>query len=118
VKVWDLRKQENAYTIPAHSGLVSSVSFEPRRGCWFSSSSFDGTVKLWSTLDFSLLARLEGHEGKVMDCSLGSSAGRTGKSGKRFNSGKFSSSSYSYETSDFGGFIASAGFDRTLKIWK
>jgi len=118
VKVWDLRKQENAYTIPAHSGLVSSVSFEPRRGCWFSSSSFDGTVKLWSTLDFSLLARLEGHEGKVMDCSLGSSAGRTGKSGKRFSSGKFSSSSYSYGTSDFGGFIASAGFDRTLKIWK
>ena len=96
VKVWDLRKQENAYTIPAHSRLVSSVSFEPKRGCWFSSSSFDGTIKLWSAIDFSLLACLEGHEGKVMDCSLG----RAG------------------ERRDFPGLIASAGYDRTLKIWK
>ena len=96
VKVWDLRKQENAYTIPAHSRLVSSVSFEPKRGCWFISSSFDGTIKLWSAIDFSLLACLEGHEGKVMDCSLG----RAG------------------ERRDFPGLIASAGYDRTLKIWK
>ena len=124
VKVWDLRKQENAYTIPAHSGLVSSVSFEPRRGCWFSSSSFDGTVKLWSALDFSLLARLEGHEGKVMDCSLGRTAaaggggGGRGGGGRRSRSSGSSSSDNDGERSNTGGFIASAGYDRTLKIWK
>jgi len=121
VKVWDLRKQVNAYTIPAHSGLVSSVSFEPRRGCWFSSSSFDGTVKLWSALDFSLLSRLEGHEGKVMDCSLGRVASGGGGGGENRKSSSNSSSSSSDdggERSGFGGFIASAGYDRTLKIWK
>jgi WD40 repeat protein len=122
VKVWDLRKQVNAYTIPAHSGLVSSVSFEPRRGCWFSSSSFDGTVKLWSALDFSLLSRLEGHEGKVMDCSLGrvASGGGVGGGENRKTSSNSSSSSSDDggERSGFGGFIASAGYDRTLKIWK
>ena len=125
VKVWDLRKQENAYTIPAHSGLVSSVSFEPRRGCWFSSSSFDGTVKLWSALDFSLLARLEGHEGKVMDCSLGRTAavaagggGGGGRRRRRSRSSGSSSSDNDGERSNIGGFIASAGYDRTLKIWK
>ena len=111
VKVWDLRKQKNAYTIPAHSGLVTSVSFEPNRGCWFSTSSFDGTIKLWSALDFSLLSRLDGHEGKVMDCSLG------GNNGNNF-SGLRSTSESSKSRKFPSTLVVSAGYDRTLKIWK
>ena len=73
-------------------------------------------------LDFSLLARLEGHEGKVMDCSLGRTAAAGGGGGRggrrRSRSSGSSNSDNDGERSTIGGFIASAGYDRTLKIWK
>ena len=66
---------------------------------------------LSSALDFSLLSRLDGHEGKVMDCSLG------GNNGNNF-SGLRSTSESSKSRKFPSTLVVSAGYDRTLKIWK
>jgi len=70
VKVWDLRKKKNFYTIPAHSNLISTARFAPVTGEYLLTSSFDGMTKLWSCRDWSLLKQLAGHEGKVMSADI------------------------------------------------
>ena len=45
-KVWDLRKRNIEYTIPAHTKLVSGVKFEQSSGDYLVSSSYDGTAKV------------------------------------------------------------------------
>eukprot|EP00898_Chlorokybus_atmophyticus_P003963 jgi/Chlat1/4568/Chrsp29S00341 len=67
VKIWDLRKRQCMYTIPAHAHLVK---FEPRDGHFLVSSSYDNTAKVWSSLDFKLVKILVGHENKVMDVDV------------------------------------------------
>ncbi|KAF9972598.1 U4/U6 small nuclear ribonucleoprotein Prp4 [Actinomortierella ambigua] len=58
-------------------------------GLYLASSSFDGTVKVWSSDDWKLQKGLVGHTGKVMDVDIA-------------NDGRF---------------LASAGYDRTFKLW-
>ena len=88
-RLWDLRKKKCAYTLPAHSSLISHVRFEPTAGHFLLSSSYDNKVKLWSMRDYSLLKTMEGHEGRVM-CG---------------------------DISDDGRYFATAAMDRTWKLW-
>jgi U4/U6 small nuclear ribonucleoprotein PRP4 len=40
-RIWDLRKKEMLYSIPAHKRLVSHVKFEPQEGYYLATSSYD-----------------------------------------------------------------------------
>lgn len=77
------------YTIPAHAGLISSVKFAPTSGEFLLSSSYDGSVRAWSARDWSLLATIAGHEGRVSCVDVGV---------------------------DEASFVT-CGFDRTFKVW-
>lgn len=121
LKIWDLRRRRPLASIPAHSNLVTSVRFANEFEQWSSSSSdddderridptmmddngggdeflatssFDGTIKLWSTRDWKLLSTLRGHEGKVMGVDILRGGDKAGKPA-----------------------IVSCGYDKTLKLW-
>jgi WD40 repeat protein len=66
VKVWDLRKRNIEYTIPAHTNLVSNVKFEPNSGEYLISSSYDNTARIWAAKTWLPLATLSGHDNKVL----------------------------------------------------
>ncbi|KAL7752758.1 hypothetical protein RI367_001760 [Sorochytrium milnesiophthora] len=109
IKIWDLRAMKSIYTIAAHASLVSQVKYYTASllpdysnvagkfergngntsGMYLVSGGFDGHVKIWSEGDYKLLKTLEGHEGKVM----------------------------SVDISPDSKWIASAGYDRTFKLW-
>lgn len=114
VQIWDLRKMPDhaLFSIPAHHKLVSSVRFlqetdskkitkpvcdeedeNPRlldvSGTVLVTSSFDGTVKLWSADNWVCQKTLRGHNDKVMSCDI----------------------------SNDGSLVISTGWDRTLKTW-
>lgn len=40
-RIWDLRKRQMIYSIPAHKGLISHVKFEPQEGYYLATSSYD-----------------------------------------------------------------------------
>ena len=58
-KVWDLRKRNIEYTIPAHTNLVSNVKFERSSGEYLISSSYDNTARLWAAKTWLPLATLQ-----------------------------------------------------------
>lgn len=89
VRIWDLRQQKCSYTVPAHSGLVADVRFSPASGELLLTASYDASLKLWRSRDWTQLAKLEGHDGKVM-------AGDFARDERH---------------------IVSCGFDRTFKVW-
>ena len=41
VKIWDLRRKTNIYTVPAHTKLVSDVKFEEGDGRVMITTSYD-----------------------------------------------------------------------------
>mmetsp|Transcript_12949 Transcript_12949/g.13063 ORF Transcript_12949/g.13063 Transcript_12949/m.13063 type:complete len:107 (+) Transcript_12949:696-1016(+) len=86
VKIWDIRKRGLVFTIPAHSKLVSSTIATER---FIGSCSYDGTTKLWSPKDFSLLKTFS-NENKVTDINL----------------------------SPKGDILVTTSFDKTFKLWK
>ena len=90
VRVWDLRRKRCVYTIPAHSNVVSQVKFHGKESDFLATASFDHTVKLWSSKDWTLIHTLIGHEGQVSGVDI-SNDGLT---------------------------IASAGYDKTWKLWR
>lgn len=69
VKSWDLRKSaECAYTNAAHSALVSCVRYEKTssNGAFFTSSSYDGSVVVYSARDFAPHKKIgDGAAGKL-----------------------------------------------------
>lgn len=118
IKIWDMRKITSAnddaelYSIPAHTKLVSDVRFyqgtqesqhfpevadeddqNPSRldacGSFLVSSSYDGTVKLWSADNWVCCKLLQGHNDKVMSCDVNQDAL----------------------------FVVSCGWDRNLRMW-
>lgn len=106
VKIWDLRmfaSMGNAmketkciHTIPAHLKLISRVQYEPSHGRFLTTASYDGTIKIWDSLDYKLLNTLKGHENKIM---------YTDMTPPHLNDSVVTSS------------IISCGYDRTLKLW-
>ncbi|KAJ8102521.1 WD40-repeat-containing domain protein [Lipomyces tetrasporus] len=105
VKIWDVRKVRVAATIPAHKSLVSDVRFfngdgeipgvtqedgaPPLRGSYLASSSYDGCVNIWKSDSWTLIKSLKGHSEKAM----------------------------SVDISNDWRFIASSGWDRSVKLW-
>lgn len=89
-RIWDLRKKDCIYSIPAHMSLVSQVRWEQQDGAFIVTTSYDHEAKIWSTQDYSLVKALTGHEGKIM-CSDISTCDALR--------------------------VATVGFDRTLKFW-
>lgn len=115
VQIWDLRQTQRTalFSIPSHTKLVSGVKFlqntasdaltrpvldendENERlldvsGTLVVTSSFDGTVKVWSADNWVCLKTLRGHADKVMSCDI-SADGTT---------------------------VISTGWDRSLKTWR
>jgi len=103
LRVWDLRKRSAYANIPAHSNLITQIKYltsgsdggdnKGLNGEALVSSSFDGTIRIWSTRDWKMLTSLEGHEGKI--------AGVDFIQKQRMN--QFS--------------LVTCGFDKTLKLW-
>ncbi|KAJ5068676.1 u4/u6 small nuclear ribonucleoprotein prp4 [Anaeramoeba ignava] len=70
VKIWDIRKKKNIYTLPAHSKLISNVLYEKKNADFLITSSYDNSVKFWSTNDWSLQKTLRGHDAYVLDFDI------------------------------------------------
>jgi U4/U6 small nuclear ribonucleoprotein PRP4 len=96
-RVWDLRAKRCAYTIAAHTSLVSVVRWgaPAARGGFLLTAGYDGLAKAWGGRDYRLLRALAGHEGKVMAAALGGPGGGRG-----------------------GTVVATASYDRTIKLWR
>jgi U4/U6 small nuclear ribonucleoprotein PRP4 len=97
-RIWDLRKREILYSIPAHKSLISHVKFEPQEGYYLATSSYDTKAavsficpsskfvtlslhqsiglsfipyfQLWSAQDYKLIKSLVGHESKVASLDI------------------------------------------------
>jgi len=93
VRIWDMRKRRCTHNLLSHNKLISEVSFEKGDGRLMLTSSYDGTVKVWSTTDWKVTKVLIGHEGRVMGAD--------------------------HIPSSIGGhhYVGSVAFDRTLKFW-
>ena len=111
IKCWDIRKVQAAGGVGAHRSVVSDIrwykglddpaqGFEPevdekgerkpkKSGTFFVSSGFDKNVNIFSADDWSLVQSLSGHTGNV----------------------------HSVDISKNGKWIASGGYDRTVKLW-
>lgn len=142
VKIWDLRQQRQTFSIPAHTNLVSDIQFfrgsknnskntkssssvvdlyddetldkvekvkgddETQAqldvlsdgGAFLVTSSYDRTVKIWNADTWTLVKTLQGHTDKVMSVDVVGGA-------------------TSAEGQDNEIYIASSGWDRTVKLW-
>jgi len=65
VRIWDLRKRETSYVIPAHGHLITTVTYQPIYGNYIVTSSYDKTCRIWSTKNWAPLKTFASHEGKV-----------------------------------------------------
>lgn len=88
IKIWDIRASKSLYSIPGHTSSVTSVRFwkagqdfgEPVQdgittrdvldSSFLVSSSYDGTVKLWTDGDFKPVRSLTSADGKIMSCDV------------------------------------------------
>ncbi|KAK9451415.1 WD40-repeat-containing domain protein [Limtongia smithiae] len=107
VKIWDIRKVRAAATIPAHKSLVSEVRFftgqgediqgdikqEPGAlsltGSYLATSGYDGCVNIWKADSWTMIKSLKGHSEKAMSMDIANN----------------------------NLFIASGGWDRSVKLW-
>jgi U4/U6 small nuclear ribonucleoprotein PRP4 len=111
IKCWDVRMVRNTGGVGAHRSTVSDLRWfkgidnpadgimpekdgrdeiKPRKsGAFFVSSGYDKNVNIFSADDWALVKTLSGHSGNVM----------------------------SVDVSDDARWIASCGYDRTVKLW-
>ncbi|ODQ65506.1 WD40 repeat-like protein [Nadsonia fulvescens var. elongata DSM 6958] len=99
VKVWDLRMVREKFSIPAHNKIASDVRFfrasnistkgQSSDGSYFCTSSYDGTVKVWNSDTWTHIKTLQGGLDRVM----------------------------SVDVSPHNNAVASAGWDRNVKLW-
>ena len=77
IKIWDVDIQSLALEllaeIPAHSGAVTSLTFD-QRGSLLASGGADTSVRLWSMPDGGSLAVLNGHEAPITEIDFSTSA--------------------------------------------
>lgn len=70
VKIWNLRQRKLEYTIPAHVNSVTTVMFEKENGHYLVTSSFDKTIKFWSTQTWAPVKELDAFDDKVTKFDL------------------------------------------------
>ena len=75
--------------LSGHTAVVRTVSYSAD-GSLLASGSSDGTIRLWSTIDYKCLEIIPAHTSDVMSISFGRD----------------------------GAVLASASLDRTIKIWR
>ncbi|MFM8178777.1 MAG: WD40 repeat domain-containing protein [Candidatus Kapaibacterium sp.] len=90
IKIWSLPDGKELRTLSGHLGTVNNLSFSGNDKA-LASASTDQTVRIWDVESGRQLAVLRGHTAEV--------------------------SSVYYSQADTGAFIASSGFDRTVKLW-
>lgn len=90
IRLWDLRRKNCFYIIPAHTKLISDLVFQPNNSYFLASASYDNTCKIWSVKDWSLVKNMEAHEAKVTSISI----------------------------SNDGDYIATTSHDRKWMLWK
>lgn len=88
-KIWDLRRRQPVYTIPAHVNLISDVKYQGDGGSFLATCSYDCTTKIWSNKTWQPLKTLQGHDGKVVSLDISSNSQ----------------------------YIVTTSFDRTFKLW-
>lgn len=46
IKIWDLRRRQAVYTIPAHTNIISDVKYQKNGGQFLVSAGYDNTAKV------------------------------------------------------------------------
>lgn len=69
-RIWDLRKKEMLYSIPAHKSLISHVKFEPQEGYYLVTSSYDTKAAVSFTYPLSKFVTFSLHQPIGLICSL------------------------------------------------
>jgi U4/U6 small nuclear ribonucleoprotein PRP4 len=107
-------------SIPAHSGIVTGLRFDPASGGEFlCTSGFDGAARVWSARSWRLVRSLRGHHGKVSGAdavALAPNAAADG--GGDRGDGDGGADRDRPRTPWARPAVVTAGFDRTVKLWK
>jgi len=70
VRFWDIRRKNCFNILPAHTKLISDVKFQPGKGRFVATASYDKTCKIWSSKDWTLSRTLIAHDSKVTSISI------------------------------------------------
>jgi WD40 repeat protein len=139
VKIWDASSGKCLQTLGGHSGRVNSVAFTGD-STRLASASDDWTVKIWNASSGKCLQTLEGHSGpvnsvaftgdstrlasasydwtvKIWDASSGKCLQTLGGHSGQVNSVGNRGPVYSVAFTGDSTRLASASYDRTVKIW-
>ncbi len=129
IKLWDMGTGNEIRTLEGHAQQISSLAFSPD-GATLASGSWDGTVKLWNLRTRRQGRTLELESGRVNSLSFSGDGKKLAiasdslqlwnlPSGKRISleGGHLDTvSAIAFGATDQT--LISAGFDRTIKIWR
>lgn len=115
-RVWDMRTRKALYTIAAHKALVCGVKFAPHHGKYLVTAGYDHFARIYRTDDFSLLSTLSGHDSRVTALDVSPAASSTYLQSMEPN--HFSVNPHVDPEEGLPPVvIATAGYDRTWKLW-